>query len=491
MMKRRALVLLLLTTGLPLALGSQQRSLGEVYNHARKSVVLLVTFDAQGEPQSLGSGVILTSDGEIVTTLHVVRGAKALTAKLWNGTYLHLSEAVGVDTKADLLILKADARDLQAARTGATSSVAVGDSVMAIGNPLGLESALSTGVVSGFRQLPERGRVIQTTAPISPGSSGGGLFDVEGGLIGITCSTLVEGQNLNFAIPIEAAAAVPRMAARRLDRLPGIDSALSATSSSSEASAHLVRAKKYLSLEMLDDAEKELLAALSADKFDPEVHFQLGGLFGKRKNAEKAREEFKIAANLDPHSISPWMGVALSDIVLLGQEGHREARGEAIQCLRHVQQEKSVIKKDRYSNEEAVSGFVADAGRFIGQLLNITGDWLVPNSSGIWRFRESDSPKGKTVQPKTGLLMGNIGVLQAYGPQPPTIGFMWRNSELELEGWYAQSLPEISCNASVKLLLQESDDGMRLSGSLTPIPPEKPRKGCSYSWSLPVELIRN
>jgi tetratricopeptide (TPR) repeat protein len=490
--KRVALIVLILLTALGPALGGDEKPLRETYNQAKKSVVLLVTFDAQGKAQSLGSGVILTSNGEIVTILHVVHGAKTVAAKLWNGAYLPLSDAVGIEAKADLLILKADAQDLPAARTGPMSALSVGDRIMTIGNPLGLESALSTGVVSGFRELPDRGRVVQITAPISPGSSGGGLFDLQGRLVGITCSTLLEGQNLNFAIPIERVTEIPRISARKLDRLQVSESISSGTSTvSSEPLTSLEKAKKYLSLEMFDDAGKELSEALATDKLNPEVHFYLGELFAQRKNYVKAREEFKISENLDPQSITPCMMVAISDMALLEQFENHDVRGEAIQCMRHVQQLTPTIKADRYSDQAALSRLTADIEKYLDQLLNITGAWSVPNSSGVWKFQESDGSKGKRVLANTGIETGNILILQAYGPDWPTIGYMWRNSDLDLEGWYGLLIPNLRCNASHHLRLRESDDGMQLSGTATVMPPEKPRKGCSYSGSYSIELIRN
>src|SRR5882762_6121717 len=198
------------------ATAGDEKSLRDVYNLSKKSVVLLVTFDDRGNAQALGSGVILTANGEIVTNLHVVSNAKTITAKLWNGSFLSIDEVIGIADKSDLVLLKADAQDLPNVQIAPSKSFAVGDSVIAIGNPLGLESALSTGVISGFREIPEIGQAIQTTAPISPGSSGGGLFDSQGRLIGLTSSTLVAGQNLNFAIPIEAVSRMKRFPPRKL-----------------------------------------------------------------------------------------------------------------------------------------------------------------------------------------------------------------------------------------------------------------------------------
>jgi len=492
MRNKAGLLSLIWLTIIGLAVSGQEKSLRDVYREARKGVVLLVAFDENGEAKALGSGVILTPEGEIATNLHVVRGAKTVSAKLWNGTFLPISEAIGVDAGSDLVVLKADALDLPAVRIAQRGSLAVGDTVLAIGNPMGLESALSTGVVSGFRDLAERGRVIQTTAPISPGSSGGGLFDQEGGLVGITSTSLVEGQNVNFAIPVEAVVRIPRVAPRKLEKLQERELGPSGSAkSSSGPSGGIERAKKYLSLDMLDDAEQELTRALADDKFNPEVHFYLGVLFTHRKNYEKARGEFKISNKLDSQALTPWMSIALVDIVLLQQQGGNEYRAEALECLRHAQRLRATITGDRYSDAAVLANLTADIEKEMSQLLNVTGAWAVPHTGGEWKFEESEGPRGMRLLKGIGP-SGNIRILQAGGPEVKVlVGFMWRTSDLDLEGWFLYApLPIMECNSNWRLVLRESDDGLRLEGTQSLTTPEKTKKGCSYTGSFPVELIR-
>jgi S1-C subfamily serine protease len=105
------------------------------------------------------------------------------------------------DKSRDVAIIKAHGVDFRTLTLGDSDRLQVGEEVVAIGNPLSLESTVSNGIVSAIRTVDE-GKFVQITAPISPGSSGGPLFNMSGEVVGITTSHLVGGQNLNFAIPI-------------------------------------------------------------------------------------------------------------------------------------------------------------------------------------------------------------------------------------------------------------------------------------------------
>ena len=165
-------------------------------------------FGQQQLTQGAGSGVIVNPNGYIVTNYHVVEGASSVKVTLHDGKSYNAS-IVGGDDANDLAVLKINAKDLQVATLGDSSSVVVGDLAVAIGNPLGqLGGTATTGIISALdRRLTIEGRTLtlmQTDAAINPGNSGGGLFNGAGELIGIvdakTSATGVEG--LAFAIPI-------------------------------------------------------------------------------------------------------------------------------------------------------------------------------------------------------------------------------------------------------------------------------------------------
>lgn len=160
--------------------------------------------DASG----VGSGVIISSDGDVLTNYHVVDRAKTITVKLSDGRELD-ADVVGTDRKTDLALLKVrEAQGLPEARLGDSDALAVGDWVMAIGNPFGLEATVTVGVLSG------KGRVIgtgpyddflQTDASINPGNSGGPLFNTQGEVVGINTAIVPGGQGIGFSIPINLA----------------------------------------------------------------------------------------------------------------------------------------------------------------------------------------------------------------------------------------------------------------------------------------------
>ena len=163
-----------------------------------------------------GSGVIISKDGYIVTNNHVIDGAQKITVKTSDGTEYD-AKLVGTDAKSDIAVLKVDANDLTPATLGDSSKISVGDTAIAIGNPLGtLGGTVTDGIISATsRELVvnnESMKLIQTNATINSGNSGGGLFDGNGNLIGIvqskdsgTSSSGATIEGIGFAIPVNDA----------------------------------------------------------------------------------------------------------------------------------------------------------------------------------------------------------------------------------------------------------------------------------------------
>src|SRR5271157_2072017 len=174
--------------------------------------ILVKSAQAGGKPGQAGSGsgVILTPDGYILTNDHVVRGSKSLTATLRDGTSLD-AELIGADPATDLALIRAGGSALPYASMGDSSALHVGQLVIAIGNPFGFQSTVSTGVVSALgRALRSAdGRlienIIQHTAPLNPGNSGGPLVDSRGHVVGINTAIIAMAQGIGFAIPSNTA----------------------------------------------------------------------------------------------------------------------------------------------------------------------------------------------------------------------------------------------------------------------------------------------
>ncbi len=169
---------------------------------ALPSVVLVVTFDKSGKEIRQGSGFVVSGDGKVVTNYHVIEGVSSALIKFTNGAFYSLDGVLAADQNKDIAVLKASGRDFPSLPLGDSDNVQVGEAVIAIGSPLALEATVSNGIVSAIRDLDEgKTRAIQTTAAISPGSSGGVLLNFRGQVIGITAFQMANGQNLNFAIP--------------------------------------------------------------------------------------------------------------------------------------------------------------------------------------------------------------------------------------------------------------------------------------------------
>ena len=176
----------------------------EAIEQASKSVVMLTCYDKDGEPYATGSGFAVFEDGVIVNNYHVIeREAYRVKAQTEGGISFECPTVLAYDADKDIAILKADrATDLALLPVGTANGLQKGAKVVAIGSPLGLINSVSTGVFSGYME-DNAGSMLQFTAPISHGSSGGALFNDTGEVIGITFATLTEGQSLNLGVPID------------------------------------------------------------------------------------------------------------------------------------------------------------------------------------------------------------------------------------------------------------------------------------------------
>jgi hypothetical protein len=170
----------------------------QVYEQVKDSVVVVKAYDQKGKPVGLGSGVMLPS-GDVITNYHVVKaGVRYTVGRGKQGVPATLEAG---DPDKDLCLLTAPGLVAKPARLGRAARLKVGEPVYAVGAPQGLELSLSEGIVSQLRGGPPP--LIQTTVAISGGSSGGGLFNAEGELVGITTFYLKDSQSLNFAVPVE------------------------------------------------------------------------------------------------------------------------------------------------------------------------------------------------------------------------------------------------------------------------------------------------
>ena len=167
----------------------------EIVARTQPAVVVIETDKA------LASGFVIKSDGIIVTNNHVVAQAKAMEVKFSSGEVYKNVYLLSADPTNDLAFIKIEAVDLPIIPLGNSSNVKLGDEVLLVGSPRGLEQTVSNGLISGIR-LEDGVRVLQTSAAASPGSSGGPLLNRNGEAVGVMSFKLVDGENLNFTIPI-------------------------------------------------------------------------------------------------------------------------------------------------------------------------------------------------------------------------------------------------------------------------------------------------
>jgi S1-C subfamily serine protease len=156
--------------------------------------------DSNRQPLSLGSGFFV-GDGEIASNFHVIKGAATGYAKLIGDEKKYDIEGItAIDLQRDLVVLKTSSAGSQVLPFGNSDAVEVGETVYVVGNPEGLEGTFSQGIISSIRDIGTD-KILQITAPISPGSSGGPVLNARGEVIGVSFATIKVGQNLNFAIP--------------------------------------------------------------------------------------------------------------------------------------------------------------------------------------------------------------------------------------------------------------------------------------------------
>ena len=191
-----------------------QNSMSSVVGIYLSATTINYTGASEEEDLGSGSGVIITSDGYIVTNNHVVEGGQNIRVCLQDGSEYEAT-LIGPDSYSDLAVIKIDATGLPAATLGTSSNMTVGDPVFAIGNPLGvLSSSVSQGIISGLdRTINVDGHnmtLMQTDAAVNPGNSGGGLFNANGELIGIVNAKSygLDVEGIGFAIPMDTAKSI-------------------------------------------------------------------------------------------------------------------------------------------------------------------------------------------------------------------------------------------------------------------------------------------
>lgn len=296
------------------------------------SSVMLVNCEG-----SQGTGFVLSENGIIATNFHVIEGGKKVLVKSNTGGIHEVQKILAVDKDRDIALLQADAKNLQSLELAEQSTVVPGSKIVVIGNPVGLESTVSEGIISAKRVLAGYGEVLQITAPISPGSSGSPVFTREGKVVGIATFKRIDGESLNFAIPSNHIASMLASAKEGTltptigDYQPRQGHKGSVEQDANFAgSAHFAAIKKLESeggfFEMLTEAKKQVQAYPDSAL----AHRVLSDALFYTELYEDAAASAKKAIDLAPENPRGWNNLAIILKAMGAEEASKRVYAQAI-----------------------------------------------------------------------------------------------------------------------------------------------------------------
>jgi tetratricopeptide (TPR) repeat protein len=305
----------------------------ELFKQASKSIVVIKTYDDKGKLISFGSGVVLDSEGDVVTNCHVIERAAKLIVVYENKEYAATPKYV--DRLRDVCSVAVPGLKAVPVTLRGTSRIEIGSTIYAIGFPTGAGLTFSDGIVSSYRDVPG-GHYIQFTAPISPGSSGGGLFDDQAQLIGIPTYFVTQGQLLNFALPVEWIVDLPARHIAQQPSLPGVYDAendyltkANELGEKDDLLAEIELCRRWAKAFPLSVRPWELLGAAYADKGDfskaidayrqavliipdsAQNWLEMGSLYGQTGRPQKQIDAYRMAVRIKPEYVGSWYRLAV------------------------------------------------------------------------------------------------------------------------------------------------------------------------------------
>lgn len=321
----------------------KEKTASDILNKNLNAVATLIVYDKNHAPISQGSGFFINHKGMLATNYHVVKDGWNVEAKMPSGAYYKLKGVVKKNPDEDLIILQFDAKDTPSVEMGDSELLEPGQKIFAIGTPVGLESTVSEGIVSNPKRELEGHEFIQFTAPISPGNSGGGLFDKNGDAVGLTAATKdipAAGehsgtQNLNFAVPINKlkaglAGEVSPLAAgsaayyyalgNLADNEMKYDKAMelyekAIAQDEKYTDAYIGLAGDYFMDKKFDLEVKAYQEAVVSDSQDADAHYYLGTAYEDIGDFNKAIDEFRLALSIDPDHVEALHDLAIQYII--------------------------------------------------------------------------------------------------------------------------------------------------------------------------------
>ncbi|HEX6623269.1 MAG TPA: trypsin-like peptidase domain-containing protein [Pyrinomonadaceae bacterium] len=304
MLKRKVplLLALVLFPLLTARAAAAEESLPELVRRVKPSVVSVITYDQKGEVKITGSGFFVRP-GQILTNLHVIEGASRAEVRTFEGkgrTYA-VEGLLAVDAEGDLALLDvSSAQERSRAVETAAALPEEGEKIFVIGNPLRLEGSVSDGIVSAVREVPNLGKIIQITAPISHGNSGSPVFNMKGQVVGIVTIRVMNGQNINLALGAGRAAELG--AGERLLSFEEVAKTKSTLKAESLADWSYLNGLNSLWLGNYDSALGHFENAVNKNPERADAWIQVGFCKVKQGKNQDAIRAFQQALRLRPNS---------------------------------------------------------------------------------------------------------------------------------------------------------------------------------------------
>jgi tetratricopeptide (TPR) repeat protein len=289
-----ALLLIFVTSGFVKA---QTFNAEQIFEAANNTVVTIYAYDNMSKIIAQGSGVVLNDKGWIVTNYHVFHGSDKLLVK-HKSKIIDYSEIVGADASRDILILKINNNIFPSIKIGDSDKLKIGQKIFAIGSPEGFENTISEGIISGLRGSEDNfDKYIQISAPVSHGSSGGAIINTKGELIGISTLSVVSGQNLNFAIPVNDV--------MKVYKEEGLDS--------TELLGEYLfwRGFNYYADSNFESAKFFYELSLTVNPRNATTSHALGLIFDKKQDYDSAFYYYNRAIQINPYSVRGFYSLGL------------------------------------------------------------------------------------------------------------------------------------------------------------------------------------
>jgi tetratricopeptide (TPR) repeat protein len=333
-------------------------------NSVQRSVVTITTYDLEKKPIGIGSGFFIDKRGHLITNYHVLRGAYAAEVKTLDGLEYPVKRILAHNQAADLIKVSVEIPEASVQYVKVTAVVpAIAERILVVGSPLGLDQTVSEGIVSAVREFHGRGKIFQMSAPVSQGSSGSPVINMDGKVIGVVSFISIPGQNLNFAVAGQSVLSLkdekntktmsewtysvsrekPRLAARLCEK--GFEFSVrgkykkaleyyqeAVQKSPNDAEAWYGLGSCYVGLERPSAAIKAYKEAIRSSPEKAQAHYLLGKYYHRLGLHQEAIESYQTAVGIDRDYGPAYLGLA----EVFSEQGRLNEEKEAVEQLLRI-----------------------------------------------------------------------------------------------------------------------------------------------------------